>query len=595
MKAVWFALAGLATTAAAVFGWFAYERAQTSDPAQIEAKAPEAAKPAPATPEPAKDAPKDAETAKPAEPAKTEPETTAKPDSTPAEADTAKAETDTAAEPDAKTAEKETQPAQPAPEPVAPTFDVVRVEPDGSTVIAGRAAPGWKVRVEAQGQTVGEAVANARGEWVIIADKPLPTGSTNLSLMAASPDGTQESTSPQRVAIARPKEMKVAAADQPAGESAPSGDTADSVKPAPETGETPPADGNGKPEATKAEATPDTAPGTDTTASDIPKPPLGAKPELPEELKTKMASAAQDDAPAEPGKAATADAPSNSSSVAKDEPAAAGTEPATGSEPAKTTEPSADARVETAEAPAQPSDGAKSEPAASTGDAPASTPPAEAGTEADKQSGQQTAEPARAEPQAPLVVVSEKGKASRVLQAPSPAKPAPSLTFQSVDYDDKGRVILSGKSDAGKTLRVYLNNSFIGETTADRDGAWSLSAERDIKPGRYTLRVDQIGDGKTVLARVEAPFERAEPAAAREARENGEVVIQPGDNLWNLSRAYYGEGTQYTVIYEANKNKIRNPNLIYPGQVFTTPKVNPDELADEREKLRQLMLRYERH
>ncbi len=54
---------------------------------------------------------------------------------------------------------------------------------------------------------------------------------------------------------------------------------------------------------------------------------------------------------------------------------------------------------------------------------------------------------------------------------------------------------------------------------------------------------------------------------------NGRVVIQPGNNLWRISQVIYGEGVQYTVIYQANKEQIRSPDLIYPGQIFATPGV----------------------
>jgi len=50
------------------------------------------------------------------------------------------------------------------------------------------------------------------------------------------------------------------------------------------------------------------------------------------------------------------------------------------------------------------------------------------------------------------------------------------------------------------------------------------------------------------------------------------VIIQPGDNLWTIARHIYGRGIQYTIIYEANRDQIRDPDLIYPGQVFATPK-----------------------
>lgn len=48
-------------------------------------------------------------------------------------------------------------------------------------------------------------------------------------------------------------------------------------------------------------------------------------------------------------------------------------------------------------------------------------------------------------------------------------------------------------------------------------------------------------------------------------------TVKSGDCLWNIAKKYYGNGSQYTKIYNANRDKIKNPNLIYPGQVFTIP------------------------
>jgi nucleoid-associated protein YgaU len=61
------------------------------------------------------------------------------------------------------------------------------------------------------------------------------------------------------------------------------------------------------------------------------------------------------------------------------------------------------------------------------------------------------------------------------------------------------------------------------------------------------------------------------PVAEAPRPRNGRIVIQPGNNLWNISRVIYGKGTRYTVIYGANKELIRSPRLIYPGQIFATP------------------------
>lgn len=48
-------------------------------------------------------------------------------------------------------------------------------------------------------------------------------------------------------------------------------------------------------------------------------------------------------------------------------------------------------------------------------------------------------------------------------------------------------------------------------------------------------------------------------------------TVQKGDTLWGIARKYYGNGSQYTRIYQANSGMIRNPGLIYPGQVLTIP------------------------
>ena len=50
-------------------------------------------------------------------------------------------------------------------------------------------------------------------------------------------------------------------------------------------------------------------------------------------------------------------------------------------------------------------------------------------------------------------------------------------------------------------------------------------------------------------------------------------TVQKGDTLWAIAKKFYGNGSKYPTIYEANKDKIKNPNLIYVGQVLTIPSV----------------------
>lgn len=52
---------------------------------------------------------------------------------------------------------------------------------------------------------------------------------------------------------------------------------------------------------------------------------------------------------------------------------------------------------------------------------------------------------------------------------------------------------------------------------------------------------------------------------------NQTYTVVTGDCLWGIAKKFYGNGSKYTIIYDANKDKITNPNLIYPGQVLTIP------------------------
>ena len=50
--------------------------------------------------------------------------------------------------------------------------------------------------------------------------------------------------------------------------------------------------------------------------------------------------------------------------------------------------------------------------------------------------------------------------------------------------------------------------------------------------------------------------------------------LNAGDNLWNISRKLYGDGFRYTTIYQANRDQIIDPDLIFPEQKFITPGIN---------------------
>lgn len=170
----------------------------------------------------------------------------------------------------------------------------------------------------------------------------------------------------------------------------------------------------------------------------------------------------------------------------------------------------------------------------------------------------------------PLVVVGRPGEPSRVWQCPScGGVEMGSLRLETVDYDETGAVIFSGRAETGSTVRVFANGALVGETQVGSDGRWDLQAGALLAPGVYDLQVDQVNEEGRVTAVIALPFERVAPEDIQLGGDT--VVVQPGNSLWRLARRLYGQGVQYTVIYEANRDQIRDPDLIYPGQVLQAP------------------------
>jgi len=162
--------------------------------------------------------------------------------------------------------------------------------------------------------------------------------------------------------------------------------------------------------------------------------------------------------------------------------------------------------------------------------------------------------------------------ASKVLPQEEEGIAQGDLVLDSVDYDEAGQAVIGGRASPGTRMLLYLDNRLVGDTVAGADGRWSHAPVAPVAEGLHALRVDQVDGKGSVVARVETPFSR-EPVRVAQADEEF-VIVQPGNSLWRIARRSYGEGLQYSVIYQANREQIRDPDLIYPGQVFELPKIN---------------------
>jgi nucleoid-associated protein YgaU len=283
----------------------------------------------------------------------------------------------------APTAQPGGAPAMPAAPDRTPSFDIVRIDPDGQAVIAGRAAPGDRVRVLDGDKPIGEVTADQRGEWVVVPTAPIAPGDRQLALEATRPNG------------------------------------ADPVR------------------------------SRDVVGLSVPAPATG-----------------------------------NKGAVA-------------------------------------------------------------------------------------VLLPEDAAKPAQALQLPLPAPGAGPLRLDTAEFDGNDRLALAGHADPGARLNVYAGNRPLGTATADGAGKWSLTAPRPATTGAFELRLDQLAADGTVAHRIAAPF--APPAGAVLA-EGSNYVVKRGNSLWWIARRTLGQGVRYTAIYSANRKLIRDPNLIYPGQVFKLPR-----------------------
>jgi nucleoid-associated protein YgaU len=360
---------------------------------------------------------------------------------------------------------------------VIPSFGLLRVEPDGSTVIAGQAGPNAMIEILFGDEKIAEAKAEPNGDFVAVLDKPLAPGDYEIVLRATQPDG-EVAMSTETAIISVPEKGKegelLALVEQP---------------------------------------------GEPSRLINTPKP-------------------AVTDTPADSGQAAEMEQPA---------------------------EPEAPAASEETEV-------AAAEPSAQSGEESAAEDAAKSGD----------------------------------------------IRIEAVEIDGE-TIFVAGAAKAGSQVRVYANEILLGDTVAGPNNRFLVEVKKDLPVGDYIIRADVIAPGTAeVVARAAVPFTRDEGvrqaavatdapqqeqvASAEEGegtlsvpepsadlpdnppdvsapvaitgqlqRTDSSVIIRRGDTLWHISRRIYGQGVRYTTIYLANQQQIKDPDMIWPGQIFTLP------------------------
>lgn len=471
-----------------------------------------------------------------------------------------------------------------------PTFDVLRVEPDGSAVIAGKAQPGSQLEIVNKGEVIAKTPVEGSGDFAAVLDNPLPPGDHELVLRATGKDGkVSESSEVATVSVPAQKNGDLLAMVTTPGK-------ASRVLTMPEAA----------PPALQAQATPPAANGTQTPANAV-----------------------------QSGNAAPANATPETSSVRVTAVEFDGSKIyIAGSAPAGTTIRALvdDTRVGESKAEASGSFVVEGDIQLSVG---SHIITAEALDASGKVTVRVRVPFSRPETDQATVAMQPSGAAAAQQNATASGKAPAAVTDQAAFEALRTEVakafgILSGLFKDGKTPTldevaaaksatvIALRSLSEFRTAASADPAFTAFVAGISHNARSLLSLvealpsDVVAVGKAISG-LAARFEELNAAAptisapanagtlatdasgtktfeqAPLAHSDSAVIIRRGDTLWQISRRVYGQGVRYTTIYLANKQQIQNPDLIEPGQIFDVPEKalpNAEEIHRNRLKTR---------
>ena len=427
--------------------------------------------------------------------------------------------------------------------PVGLAFDIIRIEPSGEAVIAGRGAPDARVALLRNGAVHDETISDASGNFVFIPE-PFPVGTSDVTLRATGSDGT-DLVSQESLTIVVDEDRR----RQPmVARLAPGQPTEVLSRPEPE------------PPVARAEA----------ASADVTQEATSRDEKVSEETVAEVTAtpSVEDRAADEPVAESATDAAEESTEIA-----VAGT--------------AEDTTIERGIA-ALDATGPAEEPATEPSDARIGV--RIIAVEAETGGGLFVSGEAEAQAAIRLYLndtlvaqaeASETGDVSFAIQR---GVRAGRYQVRLDDVEPATGAVLS-RAEVGFTVPeavAALPEPVPGEATPGESAPLAMTqapAEAEEAPAAA-----EIVEPATDVADAAAAAQPAEDPAMAPATERAEAsvtvpelataIVERGDSLWRISRQVYGRGIRYTEIFEANQDQIRNPDLIFPGQVFVLP---PDQ------------------
>jgi hypothetical protein len=150
------------------------------------------------------------------------------------------------------------------------------------------------------------------------------------------------------------------------------------------------------------------------------------------------------------------------------------------------------------------------------------------------------------------------------------------IQIRSLSWENKSTLRLSGFASGGYSMRAYFDDQFIASIELDsaptdnKAYRWSMVAEALMKSNRnYPLLTELIDENGNIIKKSSINVSLEALAIGEDGSEM--MVIHKGDALWRIAYRAYGQGVRYVDIFKRNNERINDPNLIFPNQIFAIP------------------------
>lgn len=132
---------------------------------------------------------------------------------------------------------------------------------------------------------------------------------------------------------------------------------------------------------------------------------------------------------------------------------------------------------------------------------------------------------------------------------------------------DMGKKLFDKEEDGAPKIQEYIDNDnpgISGLLVELKDGVASLFGKSDdpVAVEKAVLMAGNVEGVKEVVSEIDAP-----PLSGKVDY----YTIVKGDTLSGIAKRYYGDAMKYPAIFEANREVIKDPDLIYPGQKIRIP------------------------